>query len=565
MDFRLKPFLDTRDISRLELAANIVTYPFQFCSRNRNRSLLLAANQDAAFARLVDILGTLQEKLSSHLPVTGAGVIWENREHYLGKLGLETTFLQSVEPALQRQVRETLDTMILEEVVGGIVNDAKPAPSSNEVLQLAAACAWLSDHVAMIVLGIASASADNDKRRITIVSASPAMARQLRRIWFGSAFEKQSLAASTAAIEAHAYAIANPRAAIGNRDMIRASALNVFPSQWRLPIEGPVAVLLLDHLIPLLRIVTNVVAAARQSGSPNPLTTEHAKALSAESTFHIIVEHQARIGIPDRLFNIVNGGLTLGTRSVGPGLLAICEELAASALGPSWHDAVSPYQKAYILERLSRSNHVEVIDLELRKHDTSNDVPLDVDFFVRDTRQGKLYAIQLKHIVSSDKGGLLFWIAQFRRRDSKLGKGVAQLESLRSLVADDPKVRGRLISNGLKRSELDEIVPILLHNIGPLDFWELQNGILLYDTGTFCNVLAGRSACFIAARHGKISTGATNGSPGMNPGPHDPDSTIASYVGDPDFKTLKEFDVAAKAIRTLRMEGESIIAEGLAI
>ena len=136
---------------------------------------------------------------------------------------------------------------------------------------------------------------------------------------------------------------------------------------------------------------------------------------------------------------------------------------------------------------------------------------------------------------------------------------------VKSLVAEDPKVQDRLVANGIERSELESIVPILLHNIGPLDFWELQNGILLYDIGTFCNVLAGRSAGFIATRHDRISTGFSDGSPGTDPGPYDPDSTIASYVADPQFRDLKEFDVAAKATRTLRLEGESIIANGLGI
>lgn len=73
------------------------------------------------------------------------------------------------------------------------------------------------------------------------------------------------------------------------------------------------------------------------------------------------------------------GGLVLGPRALAPRSIVIAEHLAQQVLGNDWCK-VSSHQKRYVLERLSRCSHVTVLDFELCQHDTSRDVPLDVDF-----------------------------------------------------------------------------------------------------------------------------------------------------------------------------------------
>jgi hypothetical protein len=89
--------------------------------------------------------------------------------------------------------------------------------------------------------------------------------------------------------------------------------------------------------------------------------------------------------------------------------------------------------------------------------------------------------------------------------------------------------------------------------------------VLLYDTGTFCNVLAGRSATFVGAAGGQIFTGSRDGRSQSDPSLHDPESVIAAYLADHDFADLKSFDLARMAVRTLAIDGELIVVEGLGI
>lgn len=258
-------------------------------------------------------------------------------------------------------------------------------------------------------------------------------------------------------------------------------------------------------------------------------------------------------------------GQVLGPRALAPGVITIAEHLAQQVLGDDWHGKVSPHQKRYILERVSHYSHVKVLDFELRQHDISQDVVLDVDFMVRDELHGMIYAVQLKHFETSDKRGILSWISRFRERDKAFGMAVQQLENLPNLIASDERIRSKLVVKGVSPSAFDRIVPVVLDNVGPLDFWEMQSGVLLYDIGTFCNILAVRSATFVGAGGGQIFTGARDGRPESGPGLHDPEGVIAAYLADCDFLPLKSFDLAARAVRTLAIHDERVIAQGLGI
>lgn len=563
------PFFDTSNVARLRMAANLVTYPHQFCRRESNRELLMGlAPADQGMVRLVRSLSQIQDRLSPLLPLAGGRDIWAERSRYLNQLGVETALAVpagSAEASLRSTLDELLNTRMLEGVLDQIPQTSDGIPDM-EALQLAAASCWLSDHLALIVLGIAAARVDPATGSVMVGPAGDCARGHMRRVWFGNAFEQLSLNAASATLQTVAYVAANPSSYRGDRRQLFYQALAVFPQHWRLPADsGPVADLLHEYLIPLIKILINVSAAHAFSQPPIPYRQEKAAELGAGAVFELVRDMQASASLTDRLFDVVDGGLVLGPRALAPGAISIAEHLAQKILGKDWHGKVSSYQKSYVLERLSRCAHLTVLDFELRQHDTSHNVALDVDFMVRDDVHGVIYAVQLKHFETSNKSGVLFWICRFRERDNALGKAVQQLENLRNLLVSDEKIRSKLDANGISPSTFDRIVPVVLHNVGPLDFWELQSGVLLYDTGTFCNVLAGRSATFIGAAGGQIFTGARDGRPEPGPSLHDPESVIAAYLADRDFADLKSFDLAGMAVRTLAIDGELIVVQGLGI
>lgn len=563
------PFFDTSNVARLRIAANLVTYPHQFCLRESNRLLLIGLEPtDQGMVQLVHSLSQIQERLSPLLPLAGGRHIWAKRSRYLEQLGVETALAVpagSAEMSLRSTLDELLNTRILEGVLDQIPQTSDGIPEMH-ALQLAAASSWLSDHLALIVLGVAAARVDPTTGSVMVGPAGDCARRHLRRMWFGNAFEQLSLKAASATLQTVAYVAANPSSYHGDRQQLFYQALAVFPQHWRLPADsGPVADLLHEYLVPLIKILINISAAHAFSQPPMPYLQEKAAELGAGAVFELVRDMQASAPLTDRLFEVVDDGLVLGGRALAPGAISVAEHLAHKILGKDWHAKVSSYQKSYVLERLSRCAHLTVLDFELRQHDTSHNVALDVDFMVREETHGVIYAVQLKHFETSDKSGLLSWISRFRERDKALGKAVQQLENLRNLLVTDERIRVKLDANGISPSTFDRIVPVVLHNVGPLDFWELQSGVFLYDIGTFCNVLAGRSATFVGAAGGQIFTGARDGRPQSSPSLHDPESVIAAYLADRDFADLKSFDLADRAVRTLAIDGKLIVIQGLGI
>jgi hypothetical protein len=551
------------------MATNLVTYPYEFCRHERNRELLVStAPADQGLARLVRSLGQIQGMLALHFPLVGGLALWNNRDRYLREMNIETTL--SVSPgafdvALQKTLHEVLGTRTLEGVLDQMPHSTTGTPSM-EAFRLAAASIWLSDHLALIVLGIASVHVDPGCGSVNIVPTGADARKHLRRVWFGHAFDELSLQAASMTLQGVAYAATHPASYAGDRQLLFFQAVSVFPQHWRLPADsGPVAKLLERYLIPLTRILINVIAAQEYSRPAIPYQLKQAKELGAGEVFEIVRDMQAAAPLVDRLFDIVDGGLVFGSRAFAPGAIAIAEHLAERVLGNDWHGKVSSEQKRYVLERLARSRHVNVLDFELRQHDTSHGVPLDVDFMVRDGMHKRIYAVQLKHFKTSDKGGLLYWISRFRERGSSFGKAAQQLENLSALIKSDENIRKKLSVNGVALAEFGRIVPVVLHNVGPLDFWELQSGILLYDTGTFCNVLDGRSATFVGTARGQVISGSWDGRPAQGPSLHDSDSVITAYLADRNFSALRSFDMAAKAVRTLNICDECFVAQGLGV
>lgn len=562
----MAPFFDTRDVGRINLANSILTYPHEFCLKEANLDWLnKECGASEGLRRLVGVVRDAQFALAKHLPLRGSSLLWIQRDRWITRLA-PTTVLEGRELSKEaiQELGRALDMQIIEEILATIPTAASGSPKE-EAMRAAFACTWLTQNLAMVVLGFAKAELPADGT-LLLTSASATAQQHLRRLWFSSAFEQMSLRFSSAQIQSYAALAAQAPGLTGDVQEAFARAVSVFPQHWRLPAhEGPVAALAKTHLMPLMLLFAKVVHAASRPGSKRPFLAKDAKRYKFAEVYDTVLIDQARRPVTDRIFDLSNGGLVLGTRQFAPGLLEIAESFASKYLGLDWHHKpLSEVQERYVMSRLNSIAQVEVIAVRIEKHDTDSKTAVDVDFFVRDVRHETLYAVQLKHVEYSDKGGLRVWTNRLRNRSNGLGKGIAQLEAIASLAQSDGKVRKKLVAAGIRSEELASLVPVMLHNVGVLDCLMFQEGILLYDQHTFVNVLAGRPANMTGALKGNVvnATILSNGKPCQL---DNPDSVIEGYLSDPQFKDLSQFDAVADVTRAMLVAGSIIVSRGLGL
>lgn len=580
------PFFNTQNFRPLRLACNLVTFAHQFFTRPVNREFAARlTNHDDGVMALVSALQVAQEALAPHLPLTGVAEIWQARESYLGRIGIQTTFAQHGTGSPSQEIGHALDLQMLEAVLSEFpMAPGGPLPAP-EVIHLACKCFWLSEVVALAVIGIATVQRNPDGNWV-VQPASDAQRAHLRRLWFASAFETASLAAATAAIVTLAAIAFDP----SMRDLQREAemtALTIFPQHWRLPPDsGPLPQLLFGLLdsvdspslpdspdvpVPrgslealLIMMVHGVIASEVESVPA--FGPQHAEANGITDVYQFVRGVQETLPVVDRLFNVVPNGLVLGTRQLAPAAIEMAEKLADRELGPNWHgDVTSDAQKAYLLGRLSKCEHVEILDFELLKHHTAHDVDLDVDFFLRDTAHNQIYGVQLKHLQRKTRAGLVAWLGLFRERNADLGNLVRQLENLSELGRTDDKCRAFLTSHGLSLAECDRIIPVGLHNVGFVDFCEVQNGVLLYDMHTFVNVMKAEGGVAVGMANGRVVHDEVRLVAGSRPSLHEPDAVIASRLRDPSMQHLEAFDVIGQVCRKGSVGGATIATYGLGI
>jgi hypothetical protein len=404
--------------------------------------------------------------------------------------------------------------------------------------------------------------------------ASGAQRTHLRRLWFASAFETASLNTATAAITTLAAVTFDPAKKHLQRDA-RFTALSMFAQHWRLPPDyGPLPQLMFGSpdspssrgsLEALMVMMVYSVIASEVKSVPT-LGPEQAAANSITDVYQFVRGIQETLPVVDRLFDVVPDGLVLGTRQLAPAAIEMAEKLADRELGPNWHgDVTSDAQKGYLLGRLSDCKHVEILDFELLKHHTTHDVDLDVDLFLRDTAHDQIYGVQLKHLQRKTRAGLMAWLGLFRERNADLGNLVRQLENLSELGRTDEKCRSFLTTHGLSLAECDRIVPVGLHNVGFVDFCEVQNGVLLYDMHTFVNVMKAEGGVAIGMANGRVVHDEVRLAAGPRPSLHEPDSVIASRLGDPSMQHLAAFDAMGEVCRKGVVGGATIETYGLGI
>lgn len=559
------PFIDTRKFRELRLACNVVTYSDHFCLRTKNLNLISSlTNSDSNTQVLVGALRQMQEKLAPHLPLAGLSKIWDNRQAIVQQVGIVTVPPTGIPNGALISIESQLNQTLLETVLTTFPTKSNGKATPVEVVNLACQCLWLSELLALTILGVATITIEADGT-CAVSPASDEMRQHLRRLWFGSAFEQASLIAGSASIQILAAAASDP----SKRSQLTAakmSALTVFPQHWRLPVDsGPVSELLWNSLEPLLMIIIHAIVAS-QNSKLAPYDHRHAAAQDIMDVYRDVIDIHKHMSAVDSLFKVNGNSLILGTRDLAPAAIEIAEELAERRLGTDWHGKVtSNAQKEYFLSRMGSCSHIEILDFEALQHHTTDNVDLDVDFFLRDNLHGQIYGVQLKHLERRTRGGMLAWLGLFREHDDGLGNLVRQLENLSELARTDDKCRAFLISQGLTKSECDRIVPVGLHNVGFVDFWSVQNGVLLYDLLTFANVVAGRAFVQVGVVNGQVIHKGSGGTGGVPPSLHNPDSVISAYLNDPSFRHLANFDIASKISRKSISGHTNVVAHGIGL
>lgn len=543
----------------------MVTHADHFFTRPSNRDLALELVKDDPGANaLIDVLHAAQLSLAQHLPLTGARAIWNARESIAGRAGVDIVAPAGAARSELESIQVALDLQLLESVISRFPTTEMGTPSTAEVVRLACQCVWLSEVLALVVIGVASVRKDAHGA-FAIEPATEDQRRNLRRLAFGSAFEKASLVAATAALVVFAEVASSPakRAQFAEAHV---AALQVFPQHWRLPAHhGPFPKLMFEWIEPLLVMMIHTIAASQRKDA-RPFGSRDADAKRIVEAYEFVRVVQAGLPFIDRLFDVTPQGLILGTRDLAPAAIEMAEKMAAHRLGADWHgDATSEAQKTYLLDRLKDREYVEILDFELNKHHTTDGVALDVDFFVRDKAHGQIYGVQLKHLQRKAHGGLLAWLEQFREHKHGLGNLVRQLENLTTVAREDNKARSHLISQGLTPDECDKIIPVGIHNVGFIDFWEVQNGVLLYDLHTFANILLDRGGVAVGMVEGRVVNQAVDQPAGPRPSLHSPDSVIAACLLRPDLQHLRSFDFVTRLSRQTKIGESVIVADGLGI
>lgn len=442
-------------------------------------------------------------------------------------------------------------------------------PAANGVcdrneLKMLTQCMWLSSLIALCVLGVARAVLDGTNVRFKVASTTSQLA--LRRAWFGVAFDRYNRIGDEAQLE---LALKNPRLRLEE-------VLHFFTKQWRLglPIgndarpEGAIFGLLDLVLIPSVKLLATCLQSSKLN---RPLTHDQARQLGCIDEFHLIEQHMCSLPISERALQPEQAGLVLGPLQLVPALLSVSEAIARKKLGDDWHAALGQEMARYLATRMADTSGVRVIEIELLQHMTSANTPLDVDLFIVDERIDRVYAIQCKHFENSFRVDLLDWLVRFRRpRNDKrkgLDKALQQLGDLVRLCKDDERVRRTLMEEvGLTQSQIETIRPIVIHNLGNLDFWQTDQGICIYDLHTFCSAVKGREGAVMSiSSSGVTQQGMLRSSAIVDMS--DPDSVLSAYVNDsnPMWQHLARFDAMGGVRRMTAVSDFTILADGLGL
>lgn len=580
------PFINIKDVTRLKTIKSLLKFRFKYLLKEENHSLITKYLDGNSGGKI--LLSTLLEQQkffsehisfsniddSEYIEITNA--IEFDTQKYINiysKLKKGAPSILTKEILLEKN--EELNSLVAEDLNGLKISRLLNENQKHSLLEKLSACAWLTELLALVLLDLAVVE-KSIKGVIRFKLKSKNKHKQLRRIWFGNTLEKISIDAANFAYFSLARQLSN------NRDYVIKSstelndlyvrALEVIPNKWRVHSVGA-AQNLLPYIEDLTLITCHVIARKFVDKTNKPFSTKDARTNNVKATYELIKEYQKSIASEDRLFEPKKDGLVYGAVELVRGLIQQMEFIAEKIIGKNWHLSFERSQKLYLEEYFQNYPHLEVLPFEMNQNDfdsfnyEESERSFDVDLFVRDRVNNKVYAIQLKHMKSMFEAGIRQWLAYLGDYNKKLNKGVRQLSNLKHILATSQKARDYLVNNGICEWEINSLIPVLVHNIGYVDFMCTNDGVLIYDLHSFRKGLTGISAS--QERYDK-ETG-TYEQDGFQRaikkgvGIDRPDSIIEEYINEPNFKNLKYFDTGIYVKRYLKVNDIAFESIGLGI
>lgn len=435
---------------------------------------------------------------------------------------------------------------------------------------------WLVNHLSLHFLGAVELHSDKDDSFIFSVK-TPEL---FHNLWFASAFEKKSIISSTIAVRKYAELTLTPESVKENIDsvkMLHVRVFSIFSQHWRLGADELISSIF-HELADLVLILTKVVQVESFSIESDEVNREYYQELVKAyperegilNTYDMVVEHQLDLAPENRLFNIINGALTLGDVETIRGMLSQAQFFAEKRFGQNWNMDVERQQTRYLIDDLKRFPHLEVLDFEFNTTSVEMTLDpkaekLDVDLFVRDKSKSIVYAIQLKHVSTLSSSGVSFWVNMLLHHQRKLNVGVMQLQNLKTELATNPKAFDYLIAKGLAKEEITSLIPVLVHNVGAVDMIPMQENIWVYDLHTFRKVLTDQSSMADRYENSSYYSYQTDKSCIKSLRLDQPQSIIDTYVNDENFKDLKYYDFAKNIRRDVVIGNLKFVAEGIGI
>lgn len=575
------PLIDIRRHRATQAAKSMLNYPLKyFANTNNIKRLESIVEDDERALKVINILKQQQTQFSSYLNFSQAST----SEHNLIKNLIENQSEQYVNikselcPDAPSELFELGVTNIvsrmnlnLAESLNGIGVRSDLSDNNVFIAELLNS-AWLVDHFAMYLVGAVDLSEDVSGNFIF----KPKHEDQFTPLWFGNALEQSSLQAGNYAIAKLAESSYAPNANDLSLQMLHARVLSLVEQHWKLKsstIFEKVFHQKADLIMLLLGAYQNHLSqdsfTAITRGKIETLVRHSPNHHGLLNTYDVVKAFQQALPSEDRLFDIMNDGLVLGNTEIVRGLIKQVEHFAAIQFGNDWHANLEKEQLAELFGSLKEHAHIDVLNFGLKQEHiglrTQNEIGLDIDFFIRDNRTKKVYAVQLKHIESNFKANLALWLDILAGANTKLGKGVTQLENLGALCKTDQKIRDRLIQHGIIESEIPHIVPILVHNCGSMDMIKLHSNIWLYDISTFVRVLTGRTAILDVYDGENYRAEGSSKFDASGLRLDEPLEIVHAYLQDERFQKLRHFDAGRHISRTARIEDTTFSSIGLAL
>lgn len=558
------------------IAKNLQRYPHNYKVKNKAMSLICLHVENIHL--LIEELDRLQRRLASDEIYTVENVNQISENFVNSNISTKTRAGVKLNSNEKVAFENQLNGILLDRVVDIALEIGKHPKIYEERVEwykTLEQCVWIADLITLCLMGICKVELAS-QNRIVVSPKNVNKEIVLRSIWFGVSTENISKKFQLKDILEFFRVMESQDIGEDKYFEYQAGAITPFFEQWRAGFNSGLST---NIFLEVRSLITTVgFLYNRMYLDPNSNGSIEEKDLYSYShpilkkNYDDMISINQRLQGANKLILKQNGKISLNIDRMLYAMMALIEfSLENKFKSKSWNSIVFTNHEEYVKQRINGSQIVKLYDGELRNSDTLDNTSIDVDLFAKHVKTGAIYAIQIKQFTGSYKCGLSDWVQFLNKKiyksnPGKIRKGLDQLKNLRNLIESDEKVRSRLIKIGIDESEFHKIFPILLHNIGTIDYW-LDSGVLIYDIGTFCNVLSGGERTYTKFYDNNTFSHGSYRSLAEMCDLTDPLEAIAAQMKSGDYLSLalQKFDLAKEYERYTKPDKLVVHAVGLGI